>query len=361
MMKKIFSYISVLVLAFAALPVKAQNVVFNAYFDSANVDTKEMRIGEHARLILELGIDSGYNVELQIPDRLTADIEVLGKKESRTIGSKGRETYRSECTITSFADSLQTIPPITAKVNDDVYYTNATYLAVSSVPIDTLNLKNIKGFRPVWEVKLTWEEYRDAAYLSFLLVVLLGLLAWIVVRYMNNKPIIRIVREKPPKPSHFTALQKIDEIKSDVTLRGEESAKEYYTRLTDALREYMHSRYKFNAADMTTGEIIENLLRFNDKEAIKELKEILEVADLVKFAKLKPSLNENDRNMLSAIDFVNTTKDVEEENRKPVEKTVVNERSLLQKRWLIAAIVAVLCVVVAVAALLITDLGHMFG
>jgi CHASE3 domain sensor protein len=81
----------------------------------------------------------------------------------------------------------------------------------------------------------------------------------------------------------------------------------------------------------------------------------------VKFAKLKPSLNENDRNMLSAIDFVNTTKDVEEENRKPVEKTVVNERSLVQKRWLIAAIVAVLCVVVAVAALLITDLGHMFG
>ena len=74
-MKKIFSYISVLVLAFAALPVKAQNVVFNAYFDSANVDTKEMRIGEHARLILELGIDSGYNVELQIPDKLTADIE----------------------------------------------------------------------------------------------------------------------------------------------------------------------------------------------------------------------------------------------------------------------------------------------
>ena len=360
-MKKLFSYISLLLFAFAALPVKAQNVVFNAYFDSLDVETKEMRIGEHARLVLELGVDSGYNVDVQIPDMLTADIEVLDRKESRRSGANGRDIYINECVITSFVDSLQSIPPIIAMVGDDAYYTNATYLSVSSVPIDTLNLKDIKGFRPVWEAQLTWEEYRDAVYLSFLLVVLLALLTWIIVRYMNNKPIIRIVREKPPKPSHFTALQKIDEIKSDVSLKGEESAKEYYTRLTDALREYMHSRYKFNAADMTTGEIIENLLHFNDKEAIKELKEILEVADLVKFAKFKPSLNENDRNMLCAIDFVNATKDIEEENRKPVEKTVVNERSLVQKRWLIVSIAVVLCVVVAVAALLITDLGHMFG
>ena len=112
---------------------------------------------------------------------------------------------------------------------------------------------------------------------------------------------------------------------------------------------------------MTTGEIIENLLRFNDKEAIKEVKEILEVADLVKFAKLQPSLNENDRNMLYAIDFVNATKDVEEENIKPVEKKIVNERSLTQKRWLIVSIAVVFCVLVAVAALLITDLGHLIG
>ena len=360
-MKKLFLYILPFSLVFAALPLKAQNVVFNAYFDSLYVETKEMRIGEHARLIVELGIDSGYSVDMQIPDRLTADIEVLEKKNYVTSGANGRETYRSECIVTSFIDSLQVIPPVIAKVNNDTYYTNATALMVSSVPIDTLNLKNIKGFRPVWEASLTWEEYRDAVYLSFLLVVLLLLLAWIIVRYINNKPIIRIVREKPPKPSHFTALQRIDEIKGDVSLKGEESAKEYYTRLTDALREYMHNRYKFNAADMTTGEIIENLLRFNDREAINEVKEILEVADLVKFAKFKPSLNENDRNMLSAIDFVNATKDIEEENRKPVEKMVVNERSAVRKRWLIASIAAVLCLLVAVAALLITDLGNMFG
>ena len=360
-MKKILSYITVSVLLLAAMPLKAQNVLFNAYFDSLYVDAKEMRIGEHVKLTIELSVDSGYEVDMPIPDALARDVEVLGHNDYRSVDTKGRETYRSECIITSFVDSLQVIPPVIAWVGGDEYYTNPTSLLVNTVPVDTTDLKNIKGFRPVWEARLTWNEYRDTVYLSFLFIVLLALLVWIIVRYVNNKPIIRIVKVKPRNPSHFTALQKIDEIKSDSALHMQESAKDYYTRLTDALREYMYNRYKFNAADMTTGEIIENLLRFNDKEAIKEVQEILEVADLVKFAKMKPSLNENDRNMLYAIDFVNATKDVEEEKQKPVEEKVVNHRSLKQKRWLIASIAVVLCVLVAVAALLITDIGHMLG
>ena len=360
-MKKILSYITVSVLLLAAMPLKAQNVLFNAYFDSLYVDAKEMRIGEHVKLTIELSVDSGYEVDMPIPDALARDVEVLDHNDYRSVDTKGRETYRSECIITSFVDSLQVIPPVIAWVGGDEYYTNPTSLLVNTVPVDTTDLKNIKGFRPVWEARLTWNEYRDTVYLSFLFIVLLALLVWIIVRYVNNKPIIRIVKVKPRNPSHFTALQKIDEIKSDNTLHGEESVKDYYTRLTDTLREYMFNRYKFNAADMTTGEIIENLLRFNDKEAIKEVQEILEVADLVKFAKMKPSLNENDRNMLYAIDFVNATKDVEEEKQKPVEEKVVNHRSLKQKRWLIASIAVVLCVLVAVAALLITDIGHMLG
>lgn len=335
--------------------------MFNAFFDSLYTDTKVMRIGEHAKFILELNVDSGYNVELQVPEKLTADIEVLEKKDYRSTDAQGRETYRSECVITSFVDSAQVIPPVLATVNNDVYYTNATNLIVNTVPIDTTDLKNIKGFRPVWNVNLTWEEYRDTVHLSFLLLVFVALLVWIIVRLINNKPVIRIVKIKPREPSHFTALHKIDEIKGDDTLVGDGSAKDYYTRLTDTLREYMHNRYKFNAAEMTTDEIIENLLRFNDKEAINEVKEILQVADLVKFAKMVPSQNENARNMLNAIEFVNATKDVEEENLKPVEQKIVNERSRSEKYILIASIAIVFSAVVAVSALLIIDLGNMLG
>lgn len=362
-MKKRLSYIIAVLLSFAAESAMSQNVHFNAYFDSVHIDAKEMRIGEQAKLTLELGIDPGYDVEFLIPDSLTDNVEVLDKKDYRKTDADGREIYKSVCTITSFIDALHVVPPIYAKVNenDSSYYSNITYLLVNSVPIDTTNLKNIKGFKSVWDVRLTWEDYRDTVYLIFLLLVFATLLGWIIVRYVKNRPIIRIVRIKPQKPSHFTALQKIEEIKSDTALRGEESAKDYYTRLTDTLREYMYNRYKFNATDMTTAEIVENLLRFNDKEAIREVKELLEVADLVKFAKMQPTQYENDSNLRNAVDFVNATKNVEEENRKPVEKRVVNERSVTQKRWLIAAIIAVAAILIAVITLLVIDLDYLLG
>lgn len=360
-MKKITTFI---IAAFSTLllqPAMAQNVVFNAYFDSLHIDSREIRIGEQVKLTLELAADNGCTIEAPAMGKVLAGgVEVLGSATSRT-ENNGRSIFKGEYTLTSFKNAQFAIPPITATVNGDTYYTNPTNLIVNTVPIDTTNLKNIKGPRGIWNVQLTWNEYRDAVYLGFLLMLLLLLLAWIVVRYIKNKPIIRIVRIKPRQPSHFTALKKMDEIKSEGVQHRAESAKDYYTRLTDALREYMCNRYNFNATDMTTTEIIENLLKFNDKEAIKELREILEVADLVKFAKLQPSLNENDRNMLNAIEFINATKNVEEENQKPVEKKVVNERSLNQKRILIASIVIVLVAVVAIAALLIADLGNMFS
>ena len=127
-----------------------------------------------------------------------------------------------------------------------------------------------------------------------------------------NKPIIRIIKIKPKLPSHITALNRIEEIKGDKSLRLEGNTKEYYTQLTDTLREYMRDRYGFNATEMTTSEIVGHLLKIQDKESIKDLKEILQVADLVKFAKLHPSINENDRNMANAIEFVNETKNIEE-------------------------------------------------
>ena len=68
---------------------------------------------------------------------------------------------------------------------------------------------------------------------------------------------------------------------------------------------------------MTSSEIIDKLLELKDKEAISDLKELFQTADLVKFAKHDPQMNENDANLINAIDFINETKQLEEENQKP--------------------------------------------
>ena len=99
-----------------------------------------------------------------------------------------------------------------------------------------------------------------------------------------------------------------------------------------------------------------------DKERISELREILEMADLVKFAKLAPAMNENDRNLMAAVEFIEKTKNVEEETRpQPTEKKIISKRSVRQKWALIISVVVLALLLVAVAVFLYFDLSNLFG
>ena len=345
-------------LLLGACSIEAQNVVLNA-----EIDTFQMLIGEQTTVRLELSVDSGWNVRMPQPGKeLVPGIELLEKRSGfSTLNNGRRNVYTDEYLITSFDSTLYTIPPFEVFVNDSSYLSNELALAVYSIPIDTANLQNICGPKGVMEVELTWEEYRDSVYLGYLVIFMSVVLVCVILMLVNNKPIIRIIKIKPKQPSHMVALGKIEEIKSDSSWRTDGNAKEYYTRLTDTLREYMHDRFGFNATEMTTSEIVASLQKVDKEGNLNELKEILEVADLVKFAKLHPSMNENDRNLMNAIEYVNTTKNVEEEKMQPTEKRVVNKRSVLEKRVLVISIVAIVALLIAVAVLLTTDLYNLFS
>ena len=356
MKKRIYTF--VLLIALSVVSAVSQNVVLNA-----EIDTFQMMIGEQTRIKLELSVDTGYKVVLpELEKEIVSGIEILEKKrDMKSLNGNRRNLYTDEYLITSFDSTLYNIPPFKVLVDSSEYLSNSLALAVYTMPIDTANLQNICGPKDVWDVDLTWEEYRDSVHLGVIMLFLALALAWVVVRFVKNKPIIRIVKIKPKEPSHLVALNKIDEIKNDETWRADENVKEYYTRLTDALREYMFARFGFNATEMTTSEILDYLRGIDNKENIAELKEILETADLVKFAKLHPTANENNRNMENAIEYVNVTKNIEEEKQEPTEKKIVNQRSMLEKRVLVASIVVIVLVLIGVIALLTTDLYNLFS
>ena len=356
MKKRIYTF--VLLIALSVVSAVSQNVVLNA-----EIDTFQMMIGEQTRIKLELSVDTGYKVVLpELEKEIVSGIEILEKKrDMKSLNGNRRNLYTDEYLITSFDSTLYNIPPFKVLVDSSEYLSNSLALAVYTMPIDTANLQNICGPKDVWDVDLTWEEYRDSVHLGVIMLFLALALAWVVVRFVKNKPIIRIVKIKPKEPSHLVALNKIDEIKNNETWRADENVKEYYTRLTDALREYMFARFGFNATEMTTSEILDYLRGIDNKENIAELKEILETADLVKFAKLHPTANENNRNMENAIEYVNVTKNIEEEKQEPTEKKIVNQRSLLEKRVLVASIVVIVLVLIGVIALLTTDLYNLFS
>jgi hypothetical protein len=112
-------------------------------------------------------------------------------------------------------------------------------------------------------------------------------------------------------------MKEIEQIKADKMVSSENS-KEYYTKRTDTVREYIEERYGFNAIEMTSSQIIDKLTATQDENAISELRQLFLTADLVKFAKYSTLINENDRNLVNAIDFINQTK----QEDVPVEETV---------------------------------------
>ena len=179
----------------------------------------------------------------------------------------------------------------------------------------------------------------------------MGGIFYLYIRLRENKPIIAKIRIVKKVLPHQRALSAMEKIKAEHLERSDDQ-KTYYTQLTDALRQYINERFGFNAMEMTSSEIIERLQQNGDKKMIGELKELFETADLVKFAKYSTLINENDLNLVNAINFIDQTK----LENVPTEERVVPQLSQEDKRtkntrraikWLIALSSALVIVLLA--------------
>ena len=233
-------------------------------------------------------------------------------------------------------------------VNNQAYRSKALALKVYSIPVDTLHPEQFFGPKTVREVPITWEDVSAIVWLTLLMLALAGLSYYLYIRYKDNKPIIKKIKVEPKLPPHQQALQEIERIKGDKTLRNTDP-KEYYTELTDVLRNYMAERFGFNAMEMTSSEIIDKLQDISDKESIKDLMFLFQTADLVKFAKHSPLMNENDMNLVNAVEFINNTKVEADPNAKPepTEITVEEKRSK-QGRIILLGSIGVIVIAIAV-------------
>ena len=323
----------------------------------AKIDSLQLMIGEQAKVELEVSLNA--NQKLQLPllsDTLVRGVEILeiAKPDTQMLNAGKRMLVKQEYTITSFDSALYYLPPFEVLVDDMPYRSKALALKVYSVPVDTLNPDQFFGPKSIREVSIIWEDISTIFWLTLLMVALGGLGYYLYKRFKDNKPIIRKVKVEPKLPPHTLALLEIERIKGDKHLRMTDP-KTYYTELTDVLRTYMSDRFGFNAMEMTSGEIIDKLLETNDKDSIRELKYLFETADLVKFAKHSPLMNENDMNLVNAVDFINNTKVEPDPNAKPepTEITIEEKRSK-QGRMVLLGSMVVIGIAVVVILYLVT-------
>ena len=299
----------------------------------AKIDSLQILIGEQAKVQLQVAMDVKQKAVFPVfTDTLVRGVEIVetAKPDTQYLNDRQRMLITQEYTVTSFDSALYYIPPMGVKIDNKEYKSKALALKVYSMPVDTLHPDQFFGQKTVMKAPFAWEDWYGLIGCSFLALPLLGLLIYLIVRIRDNKPIIRKIKVEPKLPPHQLAMKEIERIKTEkIWQKGQ--PKEYYTELTDALRTYIKNRFGFNALEMTSSEIID----------ISDLKYLFQTADLVKFAKHDPQMNENDANLINAIDFINETKQPEEENLKPqpTEITIIEKRSLRTKILLICGIV----------------------
>ena len=330
-------------------PVLAQSV-------QATIDPIEMLIGEQAQVTLTVQVDDNAKVEwpvLKPRQMVVPGVEVIASHTSGTSQTSSSGKVMT-ITLTSFDGNLYHLPPFTVKVNGKELKSNELALKVVEVEVDTTQMNAFFGPKDVQDNPFQWSDWSLPFWLSVLVLVLLAVGYWFYLRLRDNKPIIthiKIVRRLLP---HQKAMKEIEQIKADKMVTSE-NQKEYYTKLTETLRKYIEERYGFSAMEMTSSEIIERLMSQGDQQSLDELRQLFTTADLVKFAKYSTMINENDSNLVNAIDFINQTK-LENQPTEEVQKPVLSEadqRSQKERRvlkviiWAIGIVTALLfCYVV---------------
>ncbi len=345
-MRKLNLFFILLALPLAAM---AQVVV------NARIDSLQLFVGEQTGITLDVTVDASQRVQLpdlQRGQQLVPNVEVVGALPTDTalLNEGKRMQLTRKYVVTAWDSALYYLPPLEVIVDTTVYKTKSLALKVYTVDVDTLHLDRYCGPKAEMEPSFAWADWRLLVWSSLAVALLVALAIMLYVSLRTGTPIIRIVRRKPKAPAHEVALQEINKIKQERTWK-QEDGKEYYTLLTDALRTYIQDRYGFSAMEMTSGEIIERLVQENDEEALDELRSLFQTADLVKFAKHLPQINENDANLMTALQYIQQTKQEPdpEELQEKVEITPEQKRDRLTRTAM--GIAVFLCVAAALALL----------
>lgn len=295
----------------------------------SSLSAVEIFIGQQADLEVEITCDAASTTQfpfLQVGDTLVEGVEIVevAAADTQYLNENIRKSIRQKYTITSFDTAFYYLPPMEVLVDSQSYMTESLALQVYTFEVDTVNVEQFFGPHDIAGVPYSWcDDFALPFYLSLFLFPLFGLFIYLYVQYKDNKPIIRRVKVEPPVPAHLEAAVSLEAIRSEKREWQDEDPKLFYVRLTDVVRHYMTRRFGFHAMEMTSDEIMEALYHAGMSEDTDAIKELFQVADLVKFAKHQPLINEKNAHITVAGDFVEKTRQEDELTAQVKEEIVV--------------------------------------
>lgn len=293
------------IIAAIAMPIAvnaAGNVTLNASIDSTAVVQ-----GSKAKLRLEVLKNTPDGMLVDAPEK-GADyfgIEISDLKIDTIDHGNGRLELAYDYTIQAFDPGTVTLPPFRYAIGNDTAVSEVVTLKVIEVDLDTLT--DINPMASVVSVPTKWYDIIPDWWLwIFIGVAAAGVIACCILLFRRKKGMLA----KPVKvtPPYDLAVMRLNDLQAK-KLPQSGRDKEYYTELTEILRQYLEGRFGINAMEMTSTQIIDTLRHNKETKPGSDLMEqILEIADFVKFAKVRPLPDDNIKAFNSAVKFVEDSK-----------------------------------------------------
>ena len=279
----------------------------------AVLDTNRILIGDQTQIHLHITTPKEITIHWPIiNDTLSKNIEVIRNSAIDTTFAEGGKMIilNQSITISCYDSGFFAIPPFYFLYNGntdslrEIVESNPLLLEVKNIKVDMK--AEIKDIKTIIDEPWTFKETLPYLLIGIGFIIAVLILIYIIRRRKQNKPLFAIPK-KPKVPAHITALKKLDVLKNK-KLWQSGSSKEFYSELTDIIRAYMEGQMQFGALEMISSEIMEELAKKNiAKELVDDTQTVLQTADLVKFAKIEPLADENDRALNWGYQFVKTT------------------------------------------------------
>lgn len=252
----------------------------------ASIDTTDIRYGEEIKYTISVSLDSVQNVVF--PEGQTfAPFETINFYPIDTLTKQRLFELRRTYGITHFDSGAYTLPKQFVLINDKPIGTSTFDVRVHQVEVDTLAqpMYSIKPFLPVKRAPFSWIN-------SLAWVIGIAALAFLIwYLFIKKKGGISLQKKSlPPLEEAIQGFKKLDA----ADYLQQNNSKEYYSQLTNIVKRYLDREVTQEALESTTDELLLRLNALRDsgripfnKDILRELKEVLDRADLIKFAKMR--------------------------------------------------------------------------
>lgn len=247
----------------------------------------------------------------------------------------GRIVERLRVPVQVFDSGFYRLPPFVYLTASDSVGSNEVELTV--VPVKVGENDAISDYRDIsdpsdrsfWDWMPDW--LYDLGWMWLLIIVAVVAAVYLGRKYRKTGKFISLPERPQPKP-WTVALERLERLKAkELWENGME--KDYFTELTDILRDYLQARFGINAMEMTSRQIMQTLADQSDvREKRGYVRKILDVADFVKFAKVRPLPADNVEAFENAVNFVKETIEKDPEPDEGEQPAKVDEESSSLKK-----------------------------